>query len=101
LIWNLIPADKIFNSSKSDKLPIWEHHFEPYFQLQKLALRTIWEINPTHKLLEDYLSLIPDLSVLKELDDNQLRNRFKDTVQPLITIAWNNGFEGLISEQIK
>jgi len=96
LIWNLIPADKIFNSSKSDKLPIWERHFEPYFQLQKLALRTIWEINPAHKLLEDYLSIIPDLSALKELDDEQLRIRFKDTVQPLITIAGNNGFEGLV-----
>jgi len=39
--------------------------------------------------------IISNLSVLKELDDNQLRNRFKDTVQPLITIAGNNGFEGL------
>ena len=96
LVWNLIPADRIFNSSKSDKLPIWEKHFEPYFQLQKLALKTFWGINPGHKFLEDYLPMFPDLSVLKDLDDQTFRKRFIDTVQPLITIASNNGFEGLV-----
>ncbi len=73
--------------------------FRTYFQLQKLALRTIWDVNPAHKLLEDYLSMIPDLSVLKDLNDEQLRNRFKDTVHPLITIAGNNGFEGLFEHR--
>jgi hypothetical protein len=96
LVWNLIPADKIFNSSKSDKLPIWEKHFEPYFQLQKLALKTIWNINPGHKFIEEYLPLFPDLSALDRLDDEAFRLRFKDTVQPLLTIASNNGFENLV-----
>lgn len=95
LLWNLIPADKIFNISKSDKLPVWEKHFEPYFQLQKLALNTFLEINPNHKFLEDYLSVIPELASFRELNDEQLRSRFKDTVQPLMTIAGNNGFEEL------
>lgn len=93
LLWNLIPADKSFNSSKSDKLPNLERHFEPYFQLQKLALQTFWSLDPNGKFLEDYLSMMPDLKVLAELDDNRLRERFKETVQPLITIAANNGFE--------
>lgn len=75
---------------------IWEKHFEPYFQLQKLALHTFWKINPGHKLLEDYLPIFPDLSALKDLDERTFRDRFKDTVQPLITIAKNNGFEGLV-----
>lgn len=96
LLWNLIPADKIFNSSKSDKLPIWDKHFEPYFQLQKTALKIFWETNPNHKFLEDYLTMIPDLPLLKDLSDDKLRDRFKDTVQPLMTIAGNNGFEGLV-----
>ncbi|RYG16292.1 MAG: hypothetical protein EOO07_13580 [Chitinophagaceae bacterium] len=95
LIWNLIPADKAFNSSKSDKLPIWDRHFEPYFQLQKKALKTFWNINPGHKLLEDYLPMFPNLSALKDLDDTTFRTRFEETVQPLITIASNNGFEGM------
>jgi len=69
-VLNLALIYKIL-SSKSDKLPIWERHFEPYLQLQKLPLRNILEINPTHKLLEDYLSIIPDLSVLKNLIMNK------------------------------
>lgn len=96
LVWNLIPADKLFNSRKSDKLPVWEIHFEPYFQLQKAALRIFWDMHPGHKFLEDYLSLLPDLTQLKNLDDDTLRDRFRDTVQPLLTIAGNNGFEGLV-----
>ena len=95
LTWNLIPADKIFNSSKSDKLPSLEIYFEPYFQLQKLALQTFWSLEPKSKFLEDYLPMIPDLNVLKEFDDYALRERFRETVQPLITIASNNGFEYL------
>ena len=34
LIWNLIPADKKFNNSKSDKLPSLNKYFEPFFILQ-------------------------------------------------------------------
>ncbi|MGF1925506.1 MAG: hypothetical protein ACQUHE_15115 [Bacteroidia bacterium] len=63
--------------------------------MQKLALRTFWDINPGHKFLEDYLPLFPDLNGLNELDDQSFRKRFEDTVQPLITIASNNGFEGM------
>lgn len=96
LLWNLIPADKIFNNSKSDKLPSLEKHFEPYFQLQKLALQTFCTLDPNSKFLEDYLPIIPDLTLLKEIDDDRLRVRFKETVQPLLTIASNNGFEFLI-----
>ncbi|WP_238387703.1 HNH endonuclease domain-containing protein [Pararcticibacter amylolyticus] len=35
LMWNLIPANKSFNSSKSDKLPPLDRYFEPFFKLQK------------------------------------------------------------------
>jgi 5-methylcytosine-specific restriction endonuclease McrA len=30
LMWNLIPADRSFNSSKSDKLPPLDKYFQPY-----------------------------------------------------------------------
>ena len=33
LMWNLIPADRSFNSSKSDKLPPLERYFEPYYDI--------------------------------------------------------------------
>lgn len=93
LIWNLIPADRSFNSSKSDKLPNLEKHFEGYYNLQKLALQTIIKQKPNSKLLEDYLTFIPDLAKVHESEPNNLKELFKNNIQPLVTIASNNGFE--------
>jgi len=81
LLWNLIPADK-----GSD--------------LQLLGLSTILthaRNKNTEKLLQDYLTFIPDLSDFVNLDPQVLKARFKDNVGPLITIAGNNGFEFMIS----
>lgn len=93
LVWNLIPADKRFNSSKSDKLPPLDIYFEPYFQLQKHGLLTIERLDSRNKLLEDYLPILPNLAELKAISEDSLKERFKETIQPLITIAANNGFE--------
>jgi hypothetical protein len=86
LMWNLIPADRSFNSSKSDKLPPLEKYFEPFFNLQKSALTIIQHKAPKNRFLDDYLTLIPDL----KLFDTQ---RVFEQLQPLATIARNNGFE--------
>lgn len=50
-------------------------------------------VSPESKFLQDYLSILPDLALLNSLSTENLRNRFKDNIQPLITIAANNGFE--------
>ena len=89
LIWNLIPADKSFNSSKSDKLPPLEKYFNSFFALQKIAVEIIKIKKPNSKLLEDYLTIFPDLNM------NFTEDKFRDRIQPLITIASNNGFEFL------
>lgn len=88
LIWNLIPADKSFNNSKSDKLPPLDKYFNPFFEIQKVAVEIVSKISPKNKLLEDYLTIFPDL-------ENITREKFKERIQPLITIASNNGFEYL------
>jgi hypothetical protein len=88
LIWNLIPADKSFNSAKSDKLPIVEKHFDKYFNLQRDAVEIIEIKAPKNKFLEDYLTLFP-LVNSEQLE----RKKFLDQIQPLITIASNNEFE--------
>ena len=93
LIWNLIPADKRFNSSKSDKLPIMDKHFDAYFELQELAMKTIFDVSPANKLLQDYLTILPDLNALNSLNRDTLKIRFRENIQPLITIAANNGFQ--------
>ncbi len=87
LIWNLIPADKSFNSSKSDKLPPLEKYFDSFFALQKSAVEIVKGKPHSSKLLEDYLTIFPDL------DKSFTRQKFRERIQPLITIASNNGFE--------
>lgn len=89
LIWNLIPADKAFNNSKSDKLPSLEKYFHSFFSLQKTAVEIMKEKSPRNKLLEDYLTIFPDLG------KSFTKEKFKERIQPLITIASNNGFEFL------
>lgn len=66
LMWNLIPADRSFNSSKSDKLPRLEKYFEPYFNLQCVALEIIQHKAPKHKFLEDYLTIVPDIALFEQ-----------------------------------
>lgn len=89
LMWNLIPADSSFNSSKSDKLPPLEKYFNPFFALQKDAINIILKNSPKNKLLEDYLTIFPDLEL------NFSEEKFRERIQPLVTIASNNGFEFL------
>lgn len=93
LIWNLIPADKSFNSTKSDKLPPLDKYFKPFFLIQESAIRIVKEKNPKNKLLEDYLTIFSGIEELNGLSDCFTLEKFKDRLQPLITIASNNGFE--------
>ena len=91
LIWNLVPIDVNFNASKSDKLPSMESHFDKFYDLQKLAFDIIRYNDPQNKLLGDYLSIFPDISSSSGFG----YDRYKESIQPLITIARNNGFESL------
>lgn len=90
LIWNLIPADRLFNSSKSDRLPPFERYFDPYFKLQLSALEIIRDKAPKNKLLEDYLTIVPSLDAAYFN-----RQKLKEQIEPLVIIARNNGFEYL------
>jgi hypothetical protein len=90
LIWNLIPIQPDYNSIKSDKLPRLDKHFDKFFQLQKSAVDIVKSITPNNKFLEDYLTIFPDLH------SSFTKQNFRDRIQPLITIASNNGFEFLV-----
>ena len=63
--------------------------------MQKQAIDIIREKSPTNKFLEDYLTIFADLDELKNLPHNFTSIKFKERIQPLITIASNNGFEFL------
>ena len=92
LVWNLIPADKSFNSSKSDKLPKMEIYFTPFYNLQKTAIKIIKEKQPRNKFLEEYLTIFSEIDQIESLPTEITLAKYKDKIQPLITIANNNGF---------
>lgn len=85
LIWNLIPIDKSFNSSKSDKLPSIDKHFDKFFELQKVAFEINKVNNSKSKYMDEFLTIFPSLDDFK-------KERYCEIIQPLITIAHNNGF---------
>ena len=87
LMWNLIPADSQFNSKKSDKLPPFEKYFNDFYYLQKEGFEIIKKKSPKNKFLQDYLTIFPELSFDK--------SRFIEHIQPMLTIAHNNGFQYL------
>ncbi len=88
LIWNLVPIDTIFNTQKSDKLPSMATHFDGFFNLQKQAFEIVQHQSSKNKFLEEYLTIYPDLINSHSFD----YTKYKETIQPLITIAHNNGF---------
>lgn len=97
LIWNLIPADRSFNSIKSDRLPSMDRFFVPFYSLQKVAVEVLINKYPKERLLEEYLTIFPQLYSDKSLSQADMA-RFRETIDPLITIAGNNGFEFLPEE---
>ncbi len=94
LIWNLIPADKSFNCSKSDKLPPMDKYFNSFFLLQEKAIKIMRVKEPRSKFLEEYLTIFSDLDEVNGIS-NFTQQKFRDRIEPLITIASNNGFEFL------
>jgi hypothetical protein len=85
LIWNLLPIEKKFNSSKSDKLPLFDRHFDKFYDLQKLAFEINKHHNSKSKYMDEFLTIFPNIDVFE-------KDKFSNTIQPLITIASNNGF---------
>ena len=87
LMWNLIPAESSFNSTKSAKLPNFEKYFDNFYNVQKEGFKIIKKDYPNNKFLQDYLTIFP------QLDFN--KSKFQEHIQPMLTIAHNNGFEYL------
>ena len=85
LIWNLIPIKKSKNSSKGDNLPIFEKHFDKFYELQRVAFEINKHHNSTSKYMDEFLTIFPNI-------DRFEKEKFSSTIQPLITIASNNGF---------
>ena len=85
LIWNLLPIEKKFNSSKSADLPLMDKHFDAFYDIQKEAFGINMALNPNSKYMEEFLNVFKDYNKLN-------RKNYRELIQPLITIANNNGF---------
>lgn len=85
LIWNLLPIEKKFNASKSDKLPLFETYFDKFYELQKIAFEINKHYNSKSKYMDEFLTIIPNINEFE-------KDKFSSTIQPLLTIASNNGF---------
>lgn len=92
LIWNLIPADRSFNSVKTDKLSSMEKHFDLFFSTHLEAFKIVRSKNPDNKLLFDYFNILPNFYQVETADKSIIKQKYKDIIQPLIMIASNNGF---------
>jgi hypothetical protein len=92
LIWNLLPADKSFNGSKSNKLPPLEKYFDAFYQIQREAVEIVVRKTPKNKFLQEYLTIFPNVESAKDLPAVFDRVRFKENFQSLVSIASNNGF---------
>jgi hypothetical protein len=85
LIWNLLPIERSFNSKKSDKLPLFDEYFDKFFELQKTAFEINKLYNPKSKYMEEFLTIFSSIDTFE-------KEKFSSTIQPLLTIANNNGF---------
>ncbi|MBS3738576.1 HNH endonuclease domain-containing protein [Mesohalobacter halotolerans] len=90
LIWNLVPVKSGFNSSKNNKLPIIEKHFDSFFKVQKDALNLL-DNRLKKRFKEEYITIFNSFKAPQDFNYQKL----KDTIEPLISVANNNGFEFL------
>ena len=93
LLWNLMPADSIVNSSKSNKLPELNLYLPKLAEAHQAALRINLEKGKQDKLLEDYLSLGHTPQDIAMMDREHLLDCFFQTFTPMNQIALNMGFE--------
>jgi len=90
LIWNLVPINSNFNTSKSNKLPLVKKYFDSFYKLQNDAIQVFGKSMPKN-FKEEYLSVFPNFEDNEQINYSQ----YKDVISPLITVAHNNGFEYL------
>jgi len=92
-LWNLIPSDGSINSSKNNKLPKLNNYIKPFVEIQREAIGIVYNKQPNNKLLEDYLFIDNTIPKIINLSERKLIERFQKTMEPLIQIASNSGFQ--------
>lgn len=95
-LWNLIPAEKSANASKSDQLPIPERHFPQFSAIQKQFFDFQFVHHPKSNFLEDYtLSFRDSLANIHAMPDVIFSEKLSKIILPQWEIAKNMGFQPL------
>lgn len=94
LLWNIVPATKEANSSKSDSLPDMDVYFEPFSNLQYKALQTALRRKVHSSLIEDYVMLLKTSSVddMVSMPLEEFQSALYSTIAPQLQLARNMGF---------
>ncbi|MCW6038904.1 hypothetical protein K4A83_21975 [Spirulina subsalsa FACHB-351] len=93
-LWNLIPTTQSVNSSKSNNLPS-SQYFSNFVKLQHIGLTVSNQNISRQKWLKETESFVAELKVNQAdnlLDFDILFNAYESTVNPLISLAKNQGF---------
>ncbi len=64
---------------------LFDKYFNKFYELQKIAFEINKQHNPKSKYMDEFLTIFPSI-------DSFEREKFSSTIQPLLTIANNNGF---------
>lgn len=94
-LWNLIPTSQEVNSSKSNNLPS-RSYINDFIEFQHMGLTLTskafraskWDKQTAHYISGLGISQKSDL-----LDIDKLSNAYKQTIEPLVTLASNQGFK--------
>ncbi len=98
-IWNLIPADGNFNSSKSNRIPDLGYYLPKMAKIQHDALRIYVPIScGRDTILDDYYSLGVSPQDLMDMTDDDFLITYRKTFTPLSQMASNMGFKTLTHE---
>ena len=92
-LWNLILADNSINSSKSDKLPPWDHFLPKLAEEHREAIRIYLGAGNKESALEDFTSLGYTPRDLQQLNRERFLAAYQQTFCPLFQIAQNMGYE--------
>ncbi|MBK1618437.1 hypothetical protein CKO42_08305 [Lamprobacter modestohalophilus] len=93
-LWNLIPAPPAVNASKSNHIPSGDH-LRDLVDLQYDGLqiaRRIFSPREFDRFTEDYIADLHLPSTETLLNYGELFNAYARTVEPLVTLATNQGF---------
>jgi 5-methylcytosine-specific restriction endonuclease McrA len=97
LLWNLVPADRCINSSKSNKLPDLGLYLPKLARLQQESLQAVLRKGDSQlAALDDYFSLGFTPYQLSEMSDEHFMEVYERTFHPIHQIAMNMGFEAWV-----